>query len=114
VEEIGTEIVGVMRDDPMTVFFVNPNDMRFEAFGTAGRLWKTDVIGSGGFRRMAITDHNLVGEARRVERRGAQEQFQSCAHRQVVFDEQNRFTPDVAQANDHIDGDDAAAAGTNA
>jgi hypothetical protein len=46
--------------------------------------------------------------------RGAQEQFQPCAHSQVVFDEQNRFTPDVAQANDHIDRDDAAAAGTNA
>jgi hypothetical protein len=44
VEEIGTEIVGVMRDDPMTVFFVNHNDMRFEAFGSAGRFWKTDII----------------------------------------------------------------------
>jgi len=66
VEEIGTEIVGVMRDDPMTVFLVNHNDMRFEAFGPAGRLWKTDIIGSGGFRRLAITDHSLIGEALRL------------------------------------------------
>jgi len=70
VEEIGTEITGVMRDDPMTVFFVNHNDRRLEAFGTSGRLWKTDPIGSGGFRRMAISDDKLVGEARHPSRPG--------------------------------------------
>jgi hypothetical protein len=70
VEEIGTEIAGVMRDDPMTVLFVNHNDMSLEAYGRTGRLWKTDTIGSGGLRRMAITDDKLVGEARHPSRPG--------------------------------------------
>lgn len=70
VEEIGTEIAGVMRDDPMTLFFVDHNGMSLEAFGRSGRLWKTDAIGSGGFRRMAITDDKLVGEARHPSRPG--------------------------------------------
>lgn len=70
VEETGTEIVGVMRDDPMTVFFVNHNGMSLEAFGRTGRLWKTDTIGSGGFRGMAITDDKLVGETRHPSRPG--------------------------------------------
>jgi hypothetical protein len=35
-----------------------------EAFGRTGRLWKTDTISSGGFRRLALTDDELVGEAR--------------------------------------------------
>jgi hypothetical protein len=64
VEAIGTEIAGVMRDDPMTVFVVDHNGTSLEAFGRTGRLWKTDPIGCGGFRRMAITDTRLVGEAR--------------------------------------------------
>jgi len=70
VEEIGTEITGVMRDDPMTLFFVNHNDRCLEAFGKSGRLWKTDTIGSGGFRRMAITADAIVGEARHPSRPG--------------------------------------------
>jgi hypothetical protein len=64
VEEIGTEVAGVIRDDPMTVFIVVHNSLSLEAFGRTGRLWKTDPIGCGGFRRMAITDTRLVGEAR--------------------------------------------------
>lgn len=64
VEQIGTEITGVMLDEPMTLFVVNHNDQRLEAFGRSGRLWKTDIIGSGGFRRMALTDDALIGEAR--------------------------------------------------
>ena len=44
--------------------------MSLEAIGRIGRLWKTDPIGSGGFRRMAITDHKLVGEARHPSRPG--------------------------------------------
>ena len=70
VEEIGTEVAGVMRDDPMTVFIVDHNGMSLEAFGKSGRLWKTDIISSGGFRRMAITATRLVGEARHPSRSG--------------------------------------------
>jgi hypothetical protein len=46
------------------VFVVDHNGLSLEAFGGTGRLWKTDPIGCGGFRRMAITDTTLVGEAR--------------------------------------------------
>ena len=71
VEKCGTEIVGVTANDRGTLFFVNHNDRIFEAFGPAGRLWKTDPIGLGGFREMAITDDHLVGKARRVSLTGA-------------------------------------------
>jgi hypothetical protein len=64
VEEVGTEVTGVLRDDPMTVFVVNHNDMRLEAFGKTGRLWRTGSIGWGGFRQIAITDTRIIGEAR--------------------------------------------------
>lgn len=64
VETTGTEVVGTMRDEPLTLFVVNHNGMSLEAFGRTGRLWKTDTISSGGFRRMAIKDDELVGEAR--------------------------------------------------
>jgi hypothetical protein len=40
VERTGTEIVGVARDEDMTLFIVNHNDVSFEAFGPGGRLWK--------------------------------------------------------------------------
>ncbi|HYI12601.1 MAG TPA: hypothetical protein VEK57_26355 [Thermoanaerobaculia bacterium] len=40
VERTGTEIVGVSRDEGMTLFIVNHNDVSFEAFGPGGRLWK--------------------------------------------------------------------------
>ena len=40
VERTGTEIVGVGRDEDMTLFIVNHNDVSFEAFGPGGRLWK--------------------------------------------------------------------------
>jgi hypothetical protein len=71
VEQTGTEIIGVTRDDnPMTVFVVNHNDMSLEAFGRTGRLWKTDTFGSGGFRRIAITTDKLLGETRHPSRPG--------------------------------------------
>lgn len=70
VEEIGTEVAGVMRDEPLTVFVVDHDGMSLEAFGRSGRLWKTDTISSGGFRRMAITATRLVGEARHLSRPG--------------------------------------------
>jgi hypothetical protein len=64
VETIGTDVAGVMRDEAMTVFIVSHRNMSLEAFGRTGRLWKTDAIGSGGFRGVAITDTRLLGEAR--------------------------------------------------
>ncbi|HEY0159947.1 MAG TPA: hypothetical protein VGF28_21860 [Thermoanaerobaculia bacterium] len=64
VETVGTEVAGVIRDEPMTLFIVGHKDMSLEAFGRSGRLWKTDAIGSGGFRGMTITDTELFGEAR--------------------------------------------------
>ena len=69
-ETTGTGVVGVMRDEPFTVFVVNHDGRGLEAFGRSGRLWKTNAISSGGFRRMAITDHELVGEARHPTRPG--------------------------------------------
>lgn len=63
VETIGTEVAGVMHDEPLTLFIVNHGNMRLEAFGRTGRLWKTDAIGSGGFRGMTLTPTTLRGEA---------------------------------------------------
>jgi hypothetical protein len=59
-----------MRDDPMTLFFVNHNGMSLEAFGRTGRLWKTDPFGSRGFRRVAITDTKFLGETWNPSRPG--------------------------------------------
>jgi hypothetical protein len=64
VEEIGTDIAGVMRDEPNTVYAVDHNGMSLEGFGKTGRLWKTDTIGSGGFRDTAVTNTRIIGEAR--------------------------------------------------
>lgn len=44
VERTGTEIVGVGRDAEMTLFVINHNDVMFEGFGPAGRLWKSDRL----------------------------------------------------------------------
>jgi hypothetical protein len=43
VERTGNEVVGVIRDESMTLFVVNHNDVSFEAFGPGGRLWKSDL-----------------------------------------------------------------------
>jgi hypothetical protein len=64
VETIGTEVAGVMLDYPRTVFIVDHRGLSLEAFGRSGRLWKTDAIGSGGFRNTAVTDTSFIGEAR--------------------------------------------------
>jgi hypothetical protein len=64
VEEIGTEIVGVMRDYATTVFVIDHNGMRLEAFGRGGWLWRTGILGCGEFRGVTIADDRLVGEAR--------------------------------------------------
>jgi len=64
VEEIGTDIVGGIRDEPMTLLVVNHNNLSLEAFGKTGRLWKTRPIGSGGIRGMEIKNDVLFGEVR--------------------------------------------------
>jgi hypothetical protein len=64
VEAIGTHVAGVARNEPLTLFVVNHNDMSLEAFGRTGRLWRTNPISRGGFRGMALTDATIVGEAR--------------------------------------------------
>jgi hypothetical protein len=70
VEQIGTDVAGVTRDGPMTVFIVDHNGMSLEAFGTNGRLWKTDTISFRGFRNTALTDTSITGEARHPSRLG--------------------------------------------
>ncbi|HKS23283.1 MAG TPA: hypothetical protein VJZ76_10825 [Thermoanaerobaculia bacterium] len=70
VEEIGTEVVGVIENRPRTLFVVNHDDTILEAFGKSGRLWKTASIGSGGIREMAFADDAIVGEARHPSRPG--------------------------------------------
>jgi hypothetical protein len=63
VERIGTQAAWVIRDEPLSLFVVNHNGLSLEAFGPAGRLWKTVPIGAAGFREMGITDDSIVGEA---------------------------------------------------
>src|SRR6185503_19041429 len=67
-EEVGTNVVGVMRNEPNTLFIVHHRDASLEAFAKTGRLWKTDRIGSGGFRGVALTPHALIGKARQPSR----------------------------------------------
>ena len=64
VEQIGTEIVGLWRDELLTTLVVNHNDMSLEAFGKSGRLWKTPTISAGGFREVDLIDDKIVGQAR--------------------------------------------------
>jgi hypothetical protein len=64
VETTGTQVVGTMGDERRTLCVVVHNRTSLEAFGRTGRLWKTDTISSGGFRRMDLTKEALVGEAR--------------------------------------------------
>jgi len=64
VEEIGTDVAGVMVDERWTMFLVDHNGMSLEGFGKTGRLWKTDTISCGGFRDTAVSDTRFIGEAR--------------------------------------------------
>ena len=63
VERTGTEVVGTHRNALMTLFLVIHDGKSLEAFGPAGRLWKTEPIGSGGLRRIRYTDEEVIGEA---------------------------------------------------
>ena len=64
VETIGDDVVSVGRDESGEVFIVNHDDRSFEAFGPAGRLWKTDAISCGGFRNLTLDQNEFAGEAR--------------------------------------------------
>ncbi|HYI12948.1 MAG TPA: hypothetical protein VEK57_28130 [Thermoanaerobaculia bacterium] len=64
VETLGTDVAGIVRDEPMTLFVVDHDGRSLEAFGRTGRVWKADRISSGGFRRLHFTGHALLGEAR--------------------------------------------------
>lgn len=62
VEQIGTEITGVMADDAGTLFVVVHGSRCLEAFGREGRLWKTGAIGSERIRHMEMADTTIIGE----------------------------------------------------
>jgi hypothetical protein len=70
VEEIGADVAGVMSDSPRTMFIVDHDGMKLEAFGKSGRLWKTDAISFKGFRDTAVTDTSFIGEVRHPSRPG--------------------------------------------
>jgi hypothetical protein len=63
VERAGTEVVGVHRDELMTIFLIDHNGMSLEAFGVVSRLWKTPPLGSGGLRNITLMEDCVVGEA---------------------------------------------------
>jgi hypothetical protein len=66
VEEIGSDVARVLLDAPRTVFVVDHAGRSLEAFGRSGRIWKSGVISSGGFRELSLTDDSLIGEARQA------------------------------------------------
>ena len=64
VEKIGDDVVSVGRDESGEIFIVNHDDRSFEAFGPAGRLWKTYALSCGGFRNLTLDAYEFTGEAR--------------------------------------------------
>jgi hypothetical protein len=64
VETTGTDVVRIIRNEAMTLCVLDHDGRSLEAFDRTGRIWKTDRIGAGGFRRLDLTGHVLVGEAR--------------------------------------------------
>src|SRR5258706_9313355 len=64
VEQIGTHIAFVWTDAARTLFTVDHNGMSLESFDKNGRLWKTGIISSGGFREISLEDGIIAGEAR--------------------------------------------------
>jgi hypothetical protein len=63
VERAGTAVAGAHRDALMTIFMIDHNGMSLEAFGVVSRLWKTQPLGAGGLRNIALMDDCVVGEA---------------------------------------------------
>jgi hypothetical protein len=66
VEVTGLHVAGVTSDALNTVMLIDHDGTRLEAFGTNGRLWKTDTISSGGFREISLEDNSIAGEARQA------------------------------------------------
>jgi hypothetical protein len=66
VEQIGMDVARVLAEESRTVFIVDHNGRSLEGFGKHGRIWKTGVISFGGFRRTAMTDDSIIGEARQA------------------------------------------------
>jgi hypothetical protein len=64
VEVVGLHVAAVMLDEARTLFLIDHDGMKLEAFGKNGRLWKTDIISSGGFLEISFEDNSIVGEAR--------------------------------------------------
>jgi hypothetical protein len=64
VETVGMDVVGVLRDEPPTLFVVVHGGRSLEMFDRNGRVWKADGISSGGFRQLRLSDDALAGEAR--------------------------------------------------
>ena len=62
VETVGTHVVGTRHDEPLTLFVINHDGRSLEAFGRAGRLWKTGAISDGAFRRVCLEGDELVGQ----------------------------------------------------
>jgi hypothetical protein len=54
----------VWTDAPNMLLAVDHNGMSLESFDKNGRLWKTGIISSGGFREMSLEDGIIAGEAR--------------------------------------------------
>ena len=87
VEKVGTDVAGVMRDEPLTLFAVDHNGMSLELFGRTGRLWKTEIFSCGGIRDTAITDTTIVGEARQASPPGWVRFSVTLATGEVRFDD---------------------------
>jgi hypothetical protein len=64
VEQVGTHVAFVRMDAARTLFMVDHNGMSLELFGKTGRLWKTGIISTGGFREISLEDDSIAGEAR--------------------------------------------------
>ena len=60
--QTGTDIMEVIMDVEAGLLFIDHAGAYLEAFGTAGRLWKTGRIGSGGIRNVGLGDGEVFGE----------------------------------------------------
>jgi len=63
VEDLGSDVVQVSRDEHLTLFVVYHGDGSLEAFGKSGRRWKTPPLGSGEFRNASLLDNVFSAEA---------------------------------------------------
>jgi hypothetical protein len=66
VERIGFDITQIGDAYNRSIYFVNHGERSIEAFGRPGRLWKTGLLGCGGFRALDVDGATFVGEARQT------------------------------------------------